>query len=111
MMSTSNGSNVERKEYQGVFKPTKLTLATLANMEARGKGFSFARAQSGAKSYIYDNSAPEYSWLLPGWLAEERIVSSGRLYKYYYDPSGGQYKAKYEVLDMWEKFGVIFLDD
>ncbi|KAL2931512.1 Terminal nucleotidyltransferase 5C [Bienertia sinuspersici] len=64
-----------------------------------------------AESYIHDSTSSSYSWLLLGWLAEERVVPSKRLYKCYYDPAGRQYRAKYEVFNQWEKVGLVVVDD
>lgn len=33
---------------------------------------------------IHDNNSPGYEWLLPGWLAEERHMSHGRVYRVTY---------------------------
>ncbi|KAG8498723.1 hypothetical protein CXB51_005047 [Gossypium anomalum] len=57
----------------------------------------------------FDNNDPRYGWLLAGWLVEERRTPSGRLYRYYYDPTGRQYRIKTEVLFAWEKMGMIFI--
>ncbi|KAK7351775.1 hypothetical protein VNO77_11468 [Canavalia gladiata] len=52
---------------------------------------------------IHDHSSPGYGWLLPGWVAEERHMVSGKIYRYYYDPEGRQYKNRNEVIEIWEK--------
>ncbi|GMN57201.1 hypothetical protein TIFTF001_026310 [Ficus carica] len=59
---------------------------------------------------IHNNKSPAYSWLLPGWVAEERRMVSGRVYRYYYDPSGRLYYTQSEVLRAWEESGLILLD-
>ncbi|CAH8328066.1 unnamed protein product [Eruca vesicaria subsp. sativa] len=52
----------------------------------------------GAYSVVFDNTCPRYKWVRNGWLVEERrIMLSGRLYRYYYDPKGKVYKTKYQV--------------
>ncbi|KAK8488175.1 hypothetical protein V6N13_121960 [Hibiscus sabdariffa] len=86
-----------------------LTVATLQRIRERenqGKD----RKKAGGSVHYFDNTEPRYSWLLPGWVAEERIVPSGRLYKYYYDPSAHLYRTKYEVLYAWETMGIVCLD-
>ncbi|GAB4827474.1 hypothetical protein Ancab_034357 [Ancistrocladus abbreviatus] len=93
------------KKYEGCYELIPLNLTTLANMEERGFGSS-QRMWKGTKFSIHDYTSPGYEWLLPGWLAEERIVTNGRLYRYYYDPAGLQYRAKYQVLDAWKKMGL-----
>ncbi|XP_018443306.2 uncharacterized protein LOC108815152 [Raphanus sativus] len=75
----------------------------------------------GAYSAVFDNTYPQYKWLYKGWLVEERrIMLSGRLYRYYYDPKGRVYKFRYEVEQVFEDMGehlaekkpvVIVLDD
>lgn len=32
---------------------------------------------------IHDNTSPGYGWLLPGWVAQERHMDSGRVYRVY----------------------------
>ncbi|KAL4313016.1 hypothetical protein GQ457_01G044500 [Hibiscus cannabinus] len=51
----------------------------------------------------FDNTFNGYDWLLSGWVAEERFVPTGRqgigrIYKYYYDPTGLMYYTKREVM-------------
>ncbi|CAH8327809.1 unnamed protein product [Eruca vesicaria subsp. sativa] len=75
----------------------------------------------GSYSAVFDNTYPQYKWLYNGWLVEERrIMLSGRLYRYYYDPEGKEYKFRYEVEQVFAKIGndlakkkpvVIILDD
>nr|KJB67645.1 hypothetical protein B456_010G201800 [Gossypium raimondii] len=64
-----------------------LTLATLKavkeQVEKRG-----SRISHGVIVKYFDNSDAPYDWLLPGWVAEERYVPSGRkglgrIYKVY----------------------------
>ncbi|KAF8049809.1 hypothetical protein N665_2115s0009 [Sinapis alba] len=75
----------------------------------------------GAYSAVFDNTYPQYNWLYSGWLVEERrIMLSGRLYRYYYDPKGKVYKFRYQVEQVFANIGtevakkkpvVIILDD
>ncbi|KAJ0229516.1 Uncharacterized protein HA466_0315410 [Hirschfeldia incana] len=52
-------------------------------------------------STVFDNTSPQYNWLRNGWLVEERrIMLTGRLYRYYYDPIGQVYGTRYEVEQM-----------
>nr|KYP42229.1 hypothetical protein KK1_036369 [Cajanus cajan] len=60
---------------------------------------------------LHDNTSPGYGWLLPAWVAEERHMESGRVYRYYYDPQGNQYKSQSEVFAAWENAGMIVIDD
>ncbi|KAJ4912015.1 Uncharacterized protein Rs2_06636 [Raphanus sativus] len=49
-------------------------------------------------STVFDNTSPQYNWLRDGWLVEERrIMLTGRLYRYYYDPLGQVYGTRHEV--------------
>ncbi|GMY08536.1 Methyl-CpG-binding domain protein [Fagus crenata] len=59
---------------------------------------------------FHDNSSRGFGWLLPGWVAEERVMDSGRLYRYYYDPSGHLYRSRHEVINAWEDLGIVVLD-
>ncbi|KAG8490401.1 hypothetical protein CXB51_013712 [Gossypium anomalum] len=48
-------------------------------------------------------------------VAEKRYVPSGRedlgrIYKYYYDPTGHMCYSKREVLFAWKQMNIIFLD-
>ncbi|VVA97313.1 unnamed protein product [Arabis nemorensis] len=51
-------------------------------------------------SAIFDNTCPRYDWLCSGWIVEERSKLSDRLYRYYYDPMGRVYDARYKVEDL-----------
>ncbi|KAK8549502.1 hypothetical protein V6N13_027254 [Hibiscus sabdariffa] len=82
------------------------TLQRIREKESRGKD----RKKAGSSVEYFDNTDPYYSWLLAGWVAEERIVPSGRLYRYYYDPSAHLYRTKYEILYAWETMGLVCLD-
>ncbi|CAH8358566.1 unnamed protein product [Eruca vesicaria subsp. sativa] len=53
-------------------------------------------------STVFDNTSPQYNWLRSGWIVEERrIMLTGRLYRYYYDPIGQVYGTRYEVEQIW----------
>ncbi|PON32683.1 Methyl-CpG DNA binding [Trema orientale] len=69
--------------------------------------------QAGTRCTIHDNTSQGYGWLLPGWITEERHMLSGRVYRYYYDPSpsGRLYYAQNEVIRAWEEKGLILLDN
>ncbi|KAK3227186.1 hypothetical protein Dsin_007048 [Dipteronia sinensis] len=64
-----------------------------------------------SKSIFLDNNYPNYSWLLPGWLVEERHMDTGRIYKYFYDPAGSLYYSRAQVLNAWDQSGLVILDD
>ncbi|ESQ41336.1 hypothetical protein EUTSA_v10015565mg [Eutrema salsugineum] len=55
----------------------------------------------GTYSTVFDNTSPPYNWLRLGWLAEERrMLATGRLYRYFYDPMGQMYNTRQEVEHM-----------
>ncbi|KAJ4719882.1 Methyl-CpG-binding domain protein [Melia azedarach] len=83
------------------------TRATLARLKDRRRGRFLS---PGVRTAIYDNSSYSYRWLLPGWVAEERHVASGRIYRYYYDPDGRLYRSRHEVFHAWDESGLVFLD-
>ncbi|KAL2329559.1 hypothetical protein Fmac_017140 [Flemingia macrophylla] len=58
----------------------------------------------------HDMNSVGYGWLLPGWVAEERRVESGRIYRYYYGPDGKYYLSQKQVLEAFKQLGVIVLD-
>ncbi|KAK7351776.1 hypothetical protein VNO77_11469 [Canavalia gladiata] len=60
---------------------------------------------------IHDHSSPGYGWLLPGWVAEERHMVSGRIYRYYYDPEGYQYRSRNVVMAILENAGMVVIDN
>nr|CAN62048.1 hypothetical protein VITISV_026045 [Vitis vinifera] len=82
-----------------------LTASTVLRVQQRSRTLNPA-----IRYALHDNTSPAYRWLLPGWLAEERTVANGRVYRYYYDPSGRLYRTKNEVLLAWELAGIIVLD-
>ncbi|XP_021749524.1 uncharacterized protein LOC110715268 [Chenopodium quinoa] len=104
----SSSSSATMREHR--FRPTTMTMSTLSRLGARGHERITGTDPNGTVSFIHDMSSPSYRWLLPGWLAEERILANGRVYKYYYDPKGNQYNTKYEVLYHWSKQGMVVLD-
>ncbi|TYI62746.1 hypothetical protein E1A91_D10G269100v1 [Gossypium mustelinum] len=109
---TSNGESSSRRNATSADAEQKqlspLSIITLQNIKNRPYQKSNRKLPGGAVRY-FDNNDPHYSWLLDGWLAEERRVPSGRLYRYYYDLVGRQYRTKIKVLCAWEKMGVIFI--
>lgn len=60
------------------------TMTTLARIQQNRR----RAPQPGSTRSYFDNTSPSYGWLLPGWVAEERVMESGRLYKVIplYDP-------------------------
>ncbi|EOA23022.1 hypothetical protein CARUB_v10003785mg [Capsella rubella] len=50
---------------------------------------------------VFDHTCPRYKWLHPGWICEERVKPSHRLYRYFYDPLGQMYNTKGEVAQMY----------
>ncbi|KAB2010711.1 hypothetical protein ES319_D10G260400v1 [Gossypium barbadense] len=109
---TSSGESSSRRNATSADAEQKqlspLSIITLQNIKNRPDQKSNRKLPGGAVRY-FDNNDPRYSWLLDGWLAEERHVPSGKLYRYYYDLVGRQYRTKIKVLCAWEKMGVIFI--
>ncbi|KAK9913530.1 hypothetical protein M0R45_037343 [Rubus argutus] len=82
----------------------RLSLFTMAAvMKQRGEHWNLRTP--GARSHFFDSisGAPMYNWLDPGWIAEERRMPRGRVYRYYYDPSGFQYDRRSDVLEAYEQ--------
>ncbi|KAK8549500.1 hypothetical protein V6N13_027252 [Hibiscus sabdariffa] len=105
--STNRARNVSPPGSERRLSPLAMaTLQRIREKESRGKD----RKKAGSSVEYFDNTDPYYSWLLAGWVAEERIVPSGRLYRYYYDPSAHLYRTKYEILYAWETMGLVCLD-
>ncbi|KAJ8443141.1 hypothetical protein Cgig2_005692 [Carnegiea gigantea] len=69
-----------RSEKKDHWTPTPMTLASLEKLEQR-RSQNWRKLEPGSESFIHDNTSPHYSWLLPGWLAEERVVANGRVYR------------------------------
>ncbi|PQQ06657.1 hypothetical protein Pyn_29753 [Prunus yedoensis var. nudiflora] len=84
------------------------SMATVENVQARARR---RWRQPRATSTFFDYTSGRYSWLLPGWVVEERRMPSSRLYRYYYDPSGRLYNTKYEVVHVWAQNGIILIED
>ncbi|GMI72567.1 hypothetical protein HRI_000926000 [Hibiscus trionum] len=64
----------------------------------------------------YDRTFAGYDWLMRGWLAEERFVptgrgGAGRIYKYYYDPTGMMYYTKRDAMYAWERINNVICID
>ncbi|EOY18147.1 Uncharacterized protein TCM_042764 [Theobroma cacao] len=68
------------------------------------------RRKPGSTVTYRDQSDHGYGWLLPGWVAEERRMLTGRLYTYYYDRWGRQYNTKREVLYRLAVCGLILVE-
>ncbi|XP_021296079.1 uncharacterized protein LOC110425471 [Herrania umbratica] len=98
---SSSSSNYERQ-----WSP--LTLATLRNIRERPHQNCHRRKPGSTVTYR-DQSDYGYGWLLPGWVAEERRMRTGRLYRYYYDPSGRQYSTKREIQHIWAVCGLMLV--
>ncbi|KAJ9684240.1 hypothetical protein PVL29_016631 [Vitis rotundifolia] len=95
------------------------TMSTVLRVQQRHRTLNPAITYS-----LHDNTSIGYEWLLPGWIAEQRTMPSGRVYRvdtdtrateniilqYYYDPSGHLYRTKNEVLLAWEEAGIVVLD-
>ncbi|XVE99565.1 hypothetical protein REPUB_Repub03eG0210100 [Reevesia pubescens] len=95
-------------------KRSPMTIATLQIMKYRALK-RIDRKKPDTLVRYFDNTDYGYGWLLPGWIAEERYIPSGRmgagrLYTYYYDPAGTQYRTQAQVLYAWAEAGLICLD-
>ncbi|KAK7381449.1 hypothetical protein VNO78_34148 [Psophocarpus tetragonolobus] len=101
----SKGGEKSRK---GEEKRSEMTEETLSKIKWHCCGH---RNNEPMLRTIHDNASPGYQWLLPGWVAEERHMTSGRVYRYYYDREGRQYRSQAEVLAAWEKIGVVVIDN
>ncbi|KAI4346966.1 hypothetical protein L6164_007824 [Bauhinia variegata] len=107
--SLSNGSergNGNRKRKNEAETSPNITEQTIAKILHKRK----MRFNSETARFFFDNTAPGYGWLLPGWVVEERHMIHGRIYKYYYDPDGNFYKTLTEVLNAWERDGLVLID-
>ncbi|XP_047158867.1 uncharacterized protein LOC124829407 [Vigna umbellata] len=88
-------------------------IAAMTNATINKIQFSNSRERlhNGTTVTYHDCTSVGYGWLLPGWVAEERRVQSGRIYRYYYDPNGSFYESQQKVLEFLEQFwGIIVLD-
>ncbi|KAB5538808.1 hypothetical protein DKX38_016341 [Salix brachista] len=54
--------------------------ATMTTLDRIQQNRSRAPQPGSMRSY-FDSTSPSYGWLLPGWIAEERVMENGRLYK------------------------------
>ncbi|XWS65995.1 hypothetical protein CRYUN_Cryun05aG0162100 [Craigia yunnanensis] len=104
-----SSSSRTRNVAAGHKRQSPMTIATLQIMKERADKRSDRKKPGGIVRH-FDNTEHGYGWLLPGWIAEERHVPSGRLYRYYYDPAGRQYRTQREVLYAWAQSGMICLD-
>ncbi|PPD78482.1 hypothetical protein GOBAR_DD24585 [Gossypium barbadense] len=81
---TSSGESSSRRNATSADAEQKqlspLSIITLQNIKNRPDQKSNRKLPGGAVRY-FDNNDPRYSWLLDGWLAEERHVPSGKLYR------------------------------
>ncbi|OWM91584.1 hypothetical protein CDL15_Pgr022333 [Punica granatum] len=102
--ATNKGNDRDKHEIDIDISP--LSMETLLKIRKNR-----SRKRSSPSRSFFDNTSPDYGWLLPGWLVEVRRVQSGRFYKYYYDPSGRPYRTRQEVLAVWKQFGLIVIDD
>ncbi|KAI9128378.1 hypothetical protein K1719_001371 [Acacia pycnantha] len=107
--SSSGSKNNERVgqkrkiEWQVTF-PTSMATAEKVSRRPR------KRLQPGTRITLHDSSSPGYGWLLAGWLCEERVMESGRVYRYFYDPDGTLYNTQQEVKAAWEKNKLFVLE-
>ena len=75
-----SSSSKARKVAAGHKRQSPLTIATLQIMKERADKRT-DRKKPGGTVLHFDNTDHGYGWLLPGWIAEERHVPSGRLYR------------------------------
>ncbi|XVF75342.1 hypothetical protein PTKIN_Ptkin13bG0180400 [Pterospermum kingtungense] len=105
----SSSSSRAGEVVDGPKKRSPLTIATLKIIKERADR-RVDRKKPGCRILYFDNTDLGYGWLLPGWVVEHRYVPSGRLYKYFYDPAGHQYRSQSEVLSAWDQAGMVCLD-
>lgn len=78
----AGGSHADGGRAKSKLKPTDrmspLSIQTLSKIR---KNASRRRLQSAARCTVHDNNSPGYEWLLPGWVAEERYMEHGRVYR------------------------------
>ncbi|KAM7264730.1 hypothetical protein ACFE04_002413 [Oxalis oulophora] len=55
---------------------------------------------------IRDNTHSKFSWLLPGWVVEERTVRSRRKYKNYYNPKARMYTRFKDIKRIYNAAGL-----
>ncbi|KAK8575596.1 hypothetical protein V6N13_033167 [Hibiscus sabdariffa] len=89
-------------------------LATLKVVKERTQKRVSRRTPNVAVKY-FDTTCDRYKWLLLGWFTEQRFVLTGhrglgRIYKYYYDPTGMMYYTKRDVLFAWSRSNIIYID-
>lgn len=73
----SNGEGGKRKKNETLFSEiTKDTVSKIKRHCYRSRGGNEPKLCT-----IHDNTSPGYQWLLPGWVAEERHMMSGRVYR------------------------------
>ncbi|XP_044508078.1 uncharacterized protein LOC123227370 [Mangifera indica] len=89
----------------------RLSPSARATLEKVKQRFIGKPLKPGTRCVMLDNSFRGYGWLLPGWIAEERRMQSGRIYRYYYDPEGRIYKTRHEVTHAWEQNGFVVIHE
>ncbi|XP_020219779.1 heat shock cognate 70 kDa protein-like [Cajanus cajan] len=72
---TSNGRYRRKMNAEEIAEMTKVTVKKIEYLHANRR-----LGPNTVVSY-HDMSSPGYGWLLPGWVAEERCVESGRIYR------------------------------
>ncbi|KAL6128228.1 hypothetical protein ACLB2K_071584 [Fragaria x ananassa] len=79
-----------------------LSLATIHTIKTQRMKWKNLPKNPGAEIFFKDYSSEShkskkklYEWLPPGWVVQERVMPSGRVYRYYYDPSGFMYPKKH----------------
>ncbi|XP_021769457.1 uncharacterized protein LOC110733677 [Chenopodium quinoa] len=103
---TSSSSRRSKMVRGDQYELTVETRATLNKLGDRVKMRISYPDFDGGESFIHDMSSPQYHWLPPGCLVEERFHATGKVYKYYYDPEGWQYYAKCGFLKCLENQGI-----
>ena len=71
-----HGGEGKRKKNQTLSEKTKETLSKIKRQCSRPRA-----GNEQTLCTIHDNTSPGYEWLLPGWVAEERHMLSGRVYR------------------------------
>ncbi|CAJ1842166.1 unnamed protein product [Sphenostylis stenocarpa] len=95
---TSSNTNSRNLSSEQIAAMTNATIQKIESSSPRN------RLRAGTTVTYHDTTSIGYGWLLPGWVAEERRVQSGRVYRYYYDPHGSFYESQQKVVEALEQF-------
>ena len=69
----SNGQGKRKNESGSLSEMSQNTIDKIKRSRTHAKSDPFCT--------YHDMNSPGYGWLLPGWVAEERYMQSGRIYR------------------------------